>query len=125
MGMRIKLFIPLLLFGVATLTYVGTVWLPQLSQLMQQQRLVAVAEEVAPLMASGRTGVAARKLAPLMREDDGWLRLELRNASGQMLYATPTRVQRAPRDTAVRTLRQPLTRTQRCPGKQGTASQYS
>jgi diguanylate cyclase (GGDEF)-like protein len=111
MGMRVKLFIPVMLLGLGILTYVGAFWLPQISQLMQseqQQRLAAVAEHIAPLLINGQSNAAARNLEARARQNKGWLRLELRDASGKTLYATRSGHERTPKDAALRTLEQPV-----------------
>jgi diguanylate cyclase (GGDEF)-like protein len=124
MGMRIKLFTPVLLLSVGIVIYVNAFWLPQIVRLTEseqqqqlQRRLAVVAESITPLLANGQTSAAAGKLDAWARENGVSLGVELRNASGQTLYVTGPKDRKALTDDTAHTFRQPVVSAGRTMGE--------
>jgi diguanylate cyclase (GGDEF)-like protein len=135
MGMRVKLFAPLLVFSLAMVAY--AYWLPEITEFIQSQQqqqlqrhLAGVTEGLAPLLVNGQTTAASRNLEAWAKQNEGWVRIELRNTSGQTVYARQISNE-AQKNYAVRTLRQPVVSRGRAigelvlqvdAGSEGTAS---
>lgn len=93
MSLRLKLFLPLLIFSVLLTAYVNVSWLPQFANFVEKeykQQLVlhlnSLAEGLAPLLSKRNLGGVYKKLDSVLKENPDWAGIQLFDARGKRLY---------------------------------------
>lgn len=94
MSLRLKLFIPLIFFGIALTAYVNIGWLPQITNVVEKEyeeqlsgQLRGVAEGIALLIAANELQRAFEMLDTVVDENPDWITVELVDAQGNRWYA--------------------------------------
>ncbi|MES9991301.1 MAG: EAL domain-containing protein [Candidatus Thiodiazotropha sp.] len=93
MKLRVKLFIPLLLFSLLFGLYVRLLWLPNTADSMLQQsnrnwnnHLTSVAEGLIPLLLENQLANVYENLDALLQQNKNWLSIELADNTGKRIY---------------------------------------
>ncbi|MFQ5935542.1 MAG: EAL domain-containing protein [Acidiferrobacterales bacterium] len=123
MSLRFKLFLPLVIFGIAVVGFMNVHWLPQVARFVETQHKVelskqlgTVAEDLAPLLAAKKTSTAFRRLDKWVENQPEWLSVELVDATGKHLYAARAKEGHVKARFSY-TLQRPLTNSSRATGK--------
>jgi diguanylate cyclase (GGDEF)-like protein len=94
MSLRLKLFIPLIVFGIALAAYVNIGWLPQFTNVAEKEyeeqlsgQLRGVAEGIALLIAGNKLQRAFEMLDTVVDENPDWITVKLVDARGNRWYA--------------------------------------
>jgi HAMP domain-containing protein len=93
MSLRFRFFLPLLLCGGMLIGYVYWQWLPELSSVVERQdeqqlaqKLTAIGEDFLALRARQGSESAWRFLERLAAQNRNWVRIELLDDSGRVVY---------------------------------------
>ncbi|MFQ5994444.1 MAG: EAL domain-containing protein [Acidiferrobacterales bacterium] len=114
MSLRLKLFLPLLVFGVLLTAYVNVHWLPQITAILEQEHkqqmlghLRSLAEDVVSMLATNKHDTVKNTLNRGLKENRDWAAIELLDGHGKRLYPSE-QTQRPSNTSAQYTLEQSI-----------------
>jgi len=93
MGLRFKIFFPILILSLAFATYLQLIWLPKVSRLVEnnyqvelKSHIKSVSESLIPFMIENQLANIYETLDSLLKQNANWVVIELKNSQGQRLY---------------------------------------
>ena len=93
MSLRVKIFLPLVVFVLLFISYAKLQWLPQLTAFITQQHkeqltghLHSVGESLVPLLLEDQLANIHSILDSLLEDNPNWMQIELRDKDSKILY---------------------------------------
>ena len=101
MSLKLKLFLPLLVFSILLAVYVFTFWIPRTIGYVERsyhenliKHLESIAETIAPHITRGQTLQVGEILESLVQKNKGWISIQLKDNQGAVVYTTTTQALR-------------------------------
>ncbi len=95
MSLKLKLFLPLLVFSLLLAVYVFSFWIPRTIGYVERsyhenliKHLESIAETIAPHITRGQTLQVGEILESLVQKNKGWISIQLKDNQGSLIYTT-------------------------------------